>query len=124
VKKAEFSVSWFPAGARRPPRNPCSLKLLSGSGFGDIIPRNGDEGLLFDSLREVETLRNIRFCRVEKVLVSEEEHYSGNKEEADCPEDASGWDSYVRALNELKSLEEQHGFEVISISRDPDDSAY
>jgi hypothetical protein len=39
-------VSWFPIGACRSPRNPCSLKLLSGGGFGDIIPRNGDEGLL------------------------------------------------------------------------------
>jgi hypothetical protein len=35
--------------------------------------------------------------------------------------DMVGWDSCVKAMNELKSLQEQHGFDVIVIFLDPDD---
>jgi hypothetical protein len=36
--------------------------------------------------------------------------------------DMVGWDSYVRAMNELKHLKEDNGFDVISIFSEPDDS--
>jgi len=32
-----------------------------------------------------------------------------------------GWDSYVQAMNELKSIQEQHGFDVVVVSQEPDD---
>jgi hypothetical protein len=37
--------------------------------------------------------------------------------------DMVGWDSYVKAMNELKSLQEEYGFDVITIAQEPDDSA-
>jgi hypothetical protein len=35
--------------------------------------------------------------------------------------DMVGWDSYARAMNELKNLQDQYSFDVIVLSQEPDD---